>query len=786
MMMNATSSTAKVRVYEIAKRLDIPNKDLLTFIDAHFDLGIKSHSSSIDASLGDTIAAKYQALHAPQPEAVKASITPQEPIAPPKAPTVAPPVPTASKPAHHHEARPVHPSPAVAAPSKQAQKPSVNAQTPQPTQQAPQGKGQAPQPQPERGTQQGNTSQKWQGKSKGHQGKGGKNTPVEDTTPDVFVLNAPMTVSELAEYLKVRSAEVIKQLFLKGTPVTVNSLLDVPLTHQVADLLEITYTKGEDITETNTEATHDVLSQTTKTKVDLSGCQNLAGRPPVISIMGHVDHGKTSLLDAIREVRHKIVDTEAGGITQRIGAYTVEKDDQTIVFLDTPGHEAFTAMRMRGAKATDIAILVVAADDGVKPQTIEAIQHAKAAEIPIIVAVNKIDKPGADPERVLVQLSEHGLVSEKWGGDVVTVEVSALQKLGIDDLLEMIVLVSELLDLQADATVDAEGVIVEARLDKGKGPVATLLVQNGTLTQGDFILCGQVSGRVRALHNDAGVRCKEAGPSQPVELLGLSDVPQAGEVFKCFPTEKALRQYQQQQQTEQELLAQQQAQNNQAVFNARRSSLAVKSGDTGTPDTFNIVIKADSQGAVEAVTNALSGLTVEHLSAQVIYQGTGDMTATDLMLASASHAIVVGFNVREDISLKNSPLMGTVPIYKYDVIYHLVESVQKLMLSRIKPEMREVKSGVAEIRALFTINNQMVAGCMVLEGKVQRNARISIKRGKEEIYNGSFNSLRHFKDNVKEVRAGLECGCTFVKFDEVQQGDIIETYVMETVELKGV
>jgi translation initiation factor IF-2 len=776
-MMNAATSS-KVRVYEIAKRLNIANKDLLSFVEAHFDLGIKSHSSSIDASVGDMIAAKYQEVHAAASQAStqpivsqekpqeKTPATPSALVAEPTAQKVAPPVPQAvpnTPPVKHSEGK---------------QAPSQGKPQGQPfvSNQAPAGQNS------HKGKNTSNQAPKWQGSGK-PQGKGHRQAQqVVEAPPEVFVLNAPMTVTELAEYLGVRSAEIIKQLFLKGTPVTVNSLLDVPLTQQVATLLDIAFTKGETVETEETEATHDVLSQSTKTKVDLSGCQNLQSRPPVISIMGHVDHGKTSLLDAIREVRHKIVDTEAGGITQRIGAYTVEKDDQTIVFLDTPGHEAFTAMRMRGAKATDIAILVVAADDGVKPQTIEALQHAKAAEIPIIVAVNKIDKPGADPERVLVQLSEHGLVSEKWGGDVVTVEVSALQKLGIDDLLEMILLVSELLDLQADATVEAEGVIVEARLDKGKGPVATLLVQNGTLRQGDFILCGQVSGRVRALHNDAGVRCKEAAPSQPVELLGLSDVPQAGEVFRCFPTEKALRQYQTQQQHAQQEAQETQA--NQAVLNARRSSLAVKSGDTGAPDTFNIVIKADSQGAVEAVTNALSGLTAEHLSAQVIYQGTGDMTATDLMLASASQAIVVGFNVREDISLKNSALMGTVPIYKYDVIYHLVESVHKLMWSRIKPEMREVKSGVAEIRAIFTINNQLVAGCMVLEGKVQRNARISIKRGKEEIYNGSFNSLRHFKDNVKEVRAGLECGCTFVKFDEVQAGDIIETYVMETVDMK--
>lgn len=787
----------KIRVYEISKLLGIPNKDLLTFIEENFTYDIKSHSSSIDASVGDEIVAAYRAkkggvqsaVPAPAPVVEKsAPVQAPTPVQPPKpSPTpsqVAPapaaksadqpprvvtsptaPAPVSQRPAPQFQASSQSPPAPVAPARADAAKPQPRPQ-PVPTQAPPRPQTSTP-PRQQHGRRHGGDQRK------GNAPQQPRFEPAAALPPQEVTLEQPMTVSELSDLLNVRQSEIIKQLFLKGKAVTVNQVLDVPTCEQVANLFNIPYIKPDLKKAGDDEATHDVLAAPgQRDKVDLSGCTNLQSRPPVVSIMGHVDHGKTTLLDAIRETRHKVVDTEAGGITQRIGAYTVQKDDQTVVFLDTPGHEAFTAMRMRGAKATDIAILVVAADDGVMPQTLEALQHARAAQIPIIVAVNKIDKAGADPDRVLSQLSDHGLVSEKWGGDTITVEVSALQKLGIDDLLDMILLVSELLELKADPSVDAQGVIVEAKLDKGKGPVATALVQNGTLSMGDHILCGKVTGRVRALINDDGERVKSAGPSQPVEILGLSEVPQAGEVFRTFPNEKLLKQYQQTLKVEEE-----EAQASRRSF---LSAVTAKGSDAAA-DVFNIVVKGDSQGTVEAVTNALNGLQVETLTAQVIYTGAGDISETDLMLASASQAVVVGFNVREDARLTKTPLLESVSIHKFDVIYHLVERIQQLMTSRLKPEFAEVKAGVAEIREIFTINNQQVAGCRVLEGKVLRNARVSVIRKGQEVYNGSFNSLRHFKENVKEVRAGQECGMTFVKFDEFQKDDLVEVFVMEQV-----
>jgi translation initiation factor IF-2 len=603
--------------------------------------------------------------------------------------------------------------------------------------------------------------------------------PVE-TVPKVVRIHDPLTVSELAQRLKLRETEIIKHLFMKGAMVTVNQTLDVAYARSVAEEF------GFEIE----EAPHPALNKgeynpalaEKKQPLDETKYKHLQPRPPVVSIMGHVDHGKTSLLDAIRETRHKIVDTEAGGITQSIGAYTVEKNGQKIVFLDTPGHEAFTSMRMRGAKATDVAILVVAADDGVMPQTIEAINHAKAANIPIIVAVNKIDKAGADPEKVLVQLSDHGLVSEKWGGDTVTVEVSALQLIGLDDLLEMILLVSELLELKADPTVQGEGVIIEAQLDKRKGPTATALVQNGTLKVGDNVLIGAVGGRVRALFNDSGERVIKAGPATPVEILGLSDVPRAGDPFQVIRDEKKFKQL-----------------FNEAKLQERDQRLGSRSLSTGFATSgpradgsgeaaaeqkeFNVIIKADTQGSAEAVNGALSRLSTDEIKVKVLHTGTGDISEADVMLATASQALIIGFNVREDGNAQRTAEQAGVQIKKYDVIYHINEEMEKLMLGKLSPETQEVESGQAEVRQLFTVGkNVVIAGCMVTKGKVVRNGKAKVTRNGKEIFAGTVDNLKRFKDDAKEVAAGYECGISFNKFNDLEIGDIITVFTVEETE----
>lgn len=591
-----------------------------------------------------------------------------------------------------------------------------------------------------------------------------------EEAPKIIAIDSSLTVGELAQVLKVRETEIIKHLFMKGKMVTVNQTLDVDFARDIARELGF-----EVILPEKKEVTTEVASVIREPQAGEAD-ETLIARPPVVSIMGHVDHGKTSLLDAIRAIRQKIVDTEAGGITQSIGAYTVVKDEQRIVFLDTPGHEAFTAMRMRGAKATDIAILVVAADDGVMPQTIEAINHAKAAGIPIIVAVNKIDKAGADPDRVLMQLSEHGLVGEKWGGDTITVEVSALQKLGIDDLLEMILLVSELQTLKANPTVPAEGVIIEARLDKGKGPVATALVQKGTLRIGDNVFIGSVGGRVRALLSDSGERVNEAGPSTPVEIIGLSEVPRAGDAFRVVTDDKEFR----------NLVQEAKTQDREQRLNARSArvpGMTGRSAAEGQPETLNIIIKADTQGSAEAVLNALSRLSTDEVRVGVLHTGTGDVSEADVMLATASNALIIAFNVRQDGNAMRVAEQEGIRILSHDIIYHVVEDIEKRMLGQLSPEVREVEAGKAEVRQLFTVGKtRVIAGCMVQEGKINRNAKVKVTRNGKEIYTGQIEALKRFKDDVREVAAGYECGISLVKFNDLISGDIITAFATEETE----
>ncbi len=600
--------------------------------------------------------------------------------------------------------------------------------------------------------------------------------PVEEEAEIKTVrLDDSITIRDLAILLDVRETEIIKCVFMKGVMVTVNQTVDTAFARSIAK--EFGFEIEEKAADSKSTEEYSTTATFEKKKLDETQFDHLLERSPVVSIMGHVDHGKTSLLDAIRQTRHKIVDGEAGGITQSIGAYTVEKDGNRIVFLDTPGHEAFTAMRMRGAKSTDIAILVVAADDGVMPQTIEAINHAKAAQIPIIVAVNKIDKADADPDKVLVQLSEHGLVAEKWGGETLTVEVSALQKLGLEDVLETIILVSELLNLKADKTVPAEGVIIEARLDKRKGPVATALVQNGTLSVGENVLIGSVGGRVRALLNDSGERVNSAGPSTPVEILGLSEVPNAGDIFTVIRDEKVFKQ----RLNEERLKDREQRMTNRSIIPGI-SAPTDRMGIEDEQKEFNIIVKADTQGSAEAVTDALIALSTDEIQIKIIHSGTGNITDADLMLGSASKALVIGFGIKEDVAIAQAAENYGLKIKIYDIIYRMTEEVEKMMLGELSPERSEVEVGQAEVRQIFTAGKSVIAGCMVQKGKMLRGAKAVVSRAGKEVFSGDLSQLKRFKDDAKEVASGYECGISFDKFNDIQVGDLITVFTVEETE----
>lgn len=592
--------------------------------------------------------------------------------------------------------------------------------------------------------------------------------------PKIVRIDESIVVRDLAVRLGLRETEIIKHLFMKGMMVTVNQTLDVDFARSVAK--ELGFEVEELAAQVRHEGEYSHLDADSGKKLDAAKFHHLKERPPVVSIMGHVDHGKTTLLDAIRETRHKIVDSEAGGITQSIGAYTVQKGDQRIVFLDTPGHEAFTSMRMRGAQATDIAILVVAADDGVMPQTIEAINHAKAAKIPIIVAVNKIDKADADPDRVLVQLADYGLSAEKWGGDTLTVEVSALQKLGLDEVLDSILLVAELLELKADATVAGEGVIIEAQLDKRMGPMATALVRNGMLKVGDNVLIGSVGGRVRALIDDHGQRVNQAGPSTPVSILGLDGVPNAGEPFRVIYNDKIFKQ---------ELSSEKQRLRDERIGVTR--SVAGFSGRLETEENresqFNLLVKSDTQGSLEAVMEVLQRMTNEEIKINIVHSATGDISEADVMLASTANALIIGFNTKVDPNPQRLAEQSDVAIKLYDVIYHITEDVEKWVLGQLTPETEETHTGTAEVRQIFKVGKSgVIAGCMVTHGKVIRNAKARILRGGQEIFIGPLTNLKRFKDDAKEVASGYECGISFERFQDLQEGDLIEVYTLKALE----
>lgn len=591
------------------------------------------------------------------------------------------------------------------------------------------------------------------------------------------VVNRAMTISELSEKIQHTPAEIIKFLMLNGVMATVNQLIDIDVIKKICAEYELEVL-DEDLDAYMEEELEKEEKEKKLTEVDK---KLLKRRAPVVSIMGHVDHGKTTLLDSIRASKHKIVASEVGGITQSIGAYTVYLDNnkaKKIVFVDTPGHEAFTEMRARGAKATDIAILVVAADDGIMPQTIEAINHAKAADVPIIVAVNKIDKPGANPDRVLQQLTEHGLVPEEWGGDTITVKVSALQGTGIDELLEYILLVADVQDLKANPKAEASGVVIEANLDKGKGAVATLLVQNGTLRVGNCIVVGTACGRVRALLSDSGERIQKAEPSTPVEILGLSEVPQAGDYFEVVKNEKEMKaivQERKEKERDKRLDA-------MLPAHVRREAVA---GEDDIPQ-LNLIIKANTNGAAEAVSQAIAQLESTEIKTKIIHVGVGDISEADVMLASASGALILGFTVKEDANALAAAEREGVTIKKYDIIYQILEDIEKTMLSLLEPEVKEVELGKAEVRQVFTIGKTTkIAGCYVTEGKIVRSKDAVLYRDGKEIFRGAIDQLKRFKDDVKEVAQGFECGISFAKWNDIEIGDIIEVSTTEEVERKS-
>ncbi len=588
----------------------------------------------------------------------------------------------------------------------------------------------------------------------------------------IIVPEGNLTVQELADMLSLESSEIIKSLFFKGITATVTQSLDLPTIETVAE--EFGVPVLQDDVEEAAKKTVEMIEDT-----DL---KHLIRRPPVVTVMGHVDHGKTSLLDAIRQAR--VAAGEAGGITQHIGAYQVEMThdgaSRKLTFLDTPGHEAFTAMRARGTKVTDVAVLVVAADDGVRPQTLEAISHARAAEVPIVVAINKIDKEGASPDRVKQELSEQGLIAEDWGGDVVMSPVSAIKGENIDKLLEMILLVTEVEDLQANPERLAKGTVIEAHLDKAKGPVATLLVQNGSLKSGDVIAAGAVLGKVRAMVDEHGARLKIAGPSCPVEALGFNEVPTAGDEFEVYPDEKSARAVVGERATDARAtrLAQQMA--------TRRVSLSGMASQASEGDLkeLNIILKADVQGSIEAILGSLEQLPKDEVQVRVLLSAPGEITETDVDLAAASGAVIVGFNTSMASGAKKAADASGVDVRDYEVIYKLLEDIQLAMEGLLEPEMVEEPLGEAEVRAVFSIGKNAVAGCYVTNGKLQRNCRVRVQRANQIVFEGDLGSLRRNKDDVKDVATGFECGVGCDRFSTWENNDLIKAFKLVTQKRK--
>ncbi|TES87923.1 MAG: translation initiation factor IF-2 [Dehalococcoidia bacterium] len=586
-----------------------------------------------------------------------------------------------------------------------------------------------------------------------------------ETPKSQIELPHSLSVRQLADLLQVSAVDIIKQLMRKDIMANINQAIDYDIASEVATSLNFE-TRLRPRTAKGAASAISEIRKRRKLQVEEAG--NLQPRPPVVTVMGHVDHGKTRLLDAIRQT--DVMATEAGAITQHIGAYQVKVDEQKITFLDTPGHEAFTAMRAHGAQITDIIILVVAADDGIMPQTVEAINHARAAEVPIIVALNKIDKPEADQDRVKQQLAEAGLVIEEWGGDIVCVPISAKEKIGIQELLENLLVVAEVEELKANPAGPASGVVVEAEMDRNRGPLATILVNSGTLKPADTVVVGGTWGRVRAMFNDLGKQVKKAGPATPVEIMGLDSVPQAGDILTAVASE---------QQAQSMLEKHRRGEEEGTSVSSRVVSLhdLYDKISSGQVKGLNVILKADVQGSIEPIRSSLELLSTNEVQVRIIHSGTGNVSESDVMLATASHGLIIGFGVGTDEGARRQASTEGIDIRHYDVIYNVVDDVEKALKGLLEPELVEVIEGHAEVRAIFSaIKGVQVAGIYVLDGKVSRNSSVRVRRGEEVISDTTVSSLRRFKDDVREVATGYECGISVKDFDNFQVGDLLEFY----------
>ncbi len=710
---------SKMRVYEYAKKNNTSSKEVIQYLK-EINVNVSNHMSTIT---GETIAKLDKKFR-------KGNESEKE-----------------------QQRQPRNQS---AKPHKQGEKNNRN-KSPKHKEAAKPAKGKANQPNKPNKPKKHKNAKRGKGKQKVFQEPTVKETPKKITYSDT------LTVGELAEKLNKEAAEIIKKLMFLGVMATINQDLD-------DDAIELICSEYD--VEVEKEV---ILEDTDFTKYIVEDKEeDLVERPPVVTIMGHVDHGKTTTLDAIRHT--KVTAGEVGGITQHIGAYQVNVKGKKITFLDTPGHAAFTSMRSRGAQVTDIAVLVVAADDGVMPQTVEAINHAKAAEVPIIVAINKMDKDTANPDRVMQELTEYELIPEDWGGDTIFVPISALKGDGIDDLLEMILLVAEVEELKANPKALAFGTVIEAQLDKGRGSVATLLVQNGTLHVGDAVVVGNTYGKVRAMINDTGKRVTEAGPSTPVEITGLHDVPQAGDQFLVFEDEKKARQIGE-------------ARQEKAIAENRNEQVKVSLDDLfeqikqGEMKELNIIIKADVQGSAEALASSLQKIDVEGVKINIIHSGVGAISESDIILASASNAIVIGFNVRPDVNAKSAAEREAVDIRLHRVIYKAIEEIEAAMKGLLDPEFAEKVIGQAEVRETFKVSKiGTIAGCYVTDGKITRDAGVRLIREGVVLFEGEIDTLKRFKDDVKEVSQNYECGITIVNYNDIKVGDIIEAFIMEEVE----
>lgn len=732
---------SKVRVYEIAKQLDISTKEILDKLK-EYGFEVHSHMSSLQEDEVNLIM-EYYAQEEPTNEK---KVESEEVIKPPT-PTLSE-LETAKETLKKQE-EPLQQSTQLADPraTKEHTRPDL-------THQVKSTKGK---------NKKKNKNKKLE--KAGNMGQQNFDNENKNLNEDIKVIEIPANISirDLADKMNMAAIELIKNLMKKGKMATINQEIDFELAAQVAEEFDIIVELEEE---------KDLLEEIFKEVEDKE--EDLEARPPVVVVMGHVDHGKTSLLDAIRSTH--VTTREAGGITQHIGASTVTLNGKKITFLDTPGHEAFTAMRMRGAQVTDIAILVVAADDGVMPQTIEAINHARAAGVEIIVAINKMDKQGANPDRVKQELADQGLLVEDWGGDTICVPVSAVKGEGLDNLLEMVLLVAEMNNYKANPNCKARGTIVEAQLDKGRGPVATVLVQRGTLKVGDPIVAGCAYGRIRAMVDDKGRQVKKAGPSTPVEILGLSEVPVAGDMFYVANSDKQARQAADKVKAQGRLQILGQSQQKVSLDDLYNQI------QEGQMKELNLIVKADVQGSVEAVKQSLERLSNEEVRIRIIHGAVGAITESDLMLASASGAIIIGFNVRPDTATKAIADREEVDIRLYRVIYNAIEDIKSAMKGMLDPEFVEKVTGHIEVRQTFKVSGVgTVAGGYVLDGKVGRHSGVRIVRDGIVVYEGKLASLKRFKDDVKEVNTGYECGLMFERFNDIKEGDIAEAFIMEEV-----